>query len=248
MDIPGISGEIPSLTVEQMIAVDRVLIDFYGIDLIQMMENAGRCLSILATSRFLGGSAAGRSVVVLTGTGGNGGGALAAARRLHNWGASVKVFTTSGGEKMKPVTRQQFDILNKMGVPIFSGGSPETSSTADLLIDGIIGYSVSGSPYGVPKRMIDWLNHQSAPVLSLDTPSGLDLTSGLANDPTVRADATLTLALPKKGLFEVTAKEFRGELYLGDISVPPGLYTRYLEDIRPPNGLFSSSDVLRILA
>lgn len=48
MDIPGISGEIPSLTVEQMIEVDRVLIDFYGIDLIQMMENAGRCLSILA--------------------------------------------------------------------------------------------------------------------------------------------------------------------------------------------------------
>ncbi|NIM09211.1 MAG: NAD(P)H-hydrate epimerase, partial [Planctomycetales bacterium] len=54
----------------------------YRIDLIQMMENAGRNLAHLARSRFLGGDPQGKRVAVLAGTGGNGGGALVCARRL----------------------------------------------------------------------------------------------------------------------------------------------------------------------
>jgi NAD(P)H-hydrate epimerase len=42
--------------------------------------------------------------------------------------------------------------------------------------------------------------------------------------PTVRADATMTLALPKVGLMGKSARPFVGELYLADISIPPGLY------------------------
>ncbi|MEL6969469.1 MAG: hypothetical protein AAFZ63_02090 [Bacteroidota bacterium] len=36
-----------------MIEVDRLMMEEYKIELIQMMENAGRCLAILATKRFL---------------------------------------------------------------------------------------------------------------------------------------------------------------------------------------------------
>jgi len=71
------------------------MMDDYRISLFQMMENAGRCLAMLTRERFLQGDAKGKAITVLAGNGGNGGGALVAARRLHNWGAHVK---THGSE------------------------------------------------------------------------------------------------------------------------------------------------------
>jgi NAD(P)H-hydrate repair Nnr-like enzyme with NAD(P)H-hydrate epimerase domain len=62
-------------------------------------------------------------------------------------------------------------------------------------------------------------NHHAAQVLSLDVPSGLDATSGDAPGDAVRPDLTLTLALPKTGLWE-----FPGELYLADIGIRPEVY------------------------
>jgi NAD(P)H-hydrate epimerase len=67
-----------------MVEVDRAMIEDYHIELIQMMENAGRNLAHLARTRFLSGNPRGREIVALVGNGGNGGGALVAARRLHN--------------------------------------------------------------------------------------------------------------------------------------------------------------------
>ena len=58
-------GEVPDLTTEQMVEVDRAMIEDYKIELIQMMENAGRNLAHLARERFLGGSPPGKRVVVL---------------------------------------------------------------------------------------------------------------------------------------------------------------------------------------
>ena len=47
----SISG-IPDLTTEQMVEVDRAMIEDYRIELIQMMENAGRNLAHLARTGF----------------------------------------------------------------------------------------------------------------------------------------------------------------------------------------------------
>ena len=46
-------GSRPRTSVE-MAAVDQAMVEDYGIDLIQMMENAGRNLAHLARARFLG--------------------------------------------------------------------------------------------------------------------------------------------------------------------------------------------------
>ncbi len=53
-------------------------------------------------------------------------------------------------------------------------------------------------------------------------PSGIDATSGEAPGTVVRADTTLTLALPKTGL---TVDEV-GRLLLADIGIPAGVYAR----------------------
>ncbi|HUM67274.1 MAG TPA: NAD(P)H-hydrate epimerase, partial [Chloroflexota bacterium] len=79
MIFPLYTNPIPALTTRQMAEVDRGMIEDYHIDLIQMMENAGRNLAHLARERFLNGDPRGQKVVVLAGTGGNGGGALVCA-------------------------------------------------------------------------------------------------------------------------------------------------------------------------
>jgi NAD(P)H-hydrate epimerase len=68
MTIPVHTGEVPYLTTSQMIEVDRAMMEDFRIDLIRMMENAGRALAHLARVRFLGGDPRGRKVVVLAGT------------------------------------------------------------------------------------------------------------------------------------------------------------------------------------
>ncbi len=239
MSIPWLDGDVPYITTEQMIEVDRAMIEDFRIDLARMMENAGRSLAHLARERFFDGDARGGRVVVLAGTGGNGGGALVAARRLHGYGAEVRVHITRN--QLTPVPGEQLAMLNAIGVPVEVGVAPTTG--CDLILDGVIGYSLRGAPHGVSAHLIEWANHAESPVLSLDTPSGLDAATGTAYDPAIRAAATLTLALPKAGLAE--ASEHVGELYLADISVPRELYGR------PPLNLmvgpvFAESDIVRL--
>src|SRR5260370_18639739 len=95
---------VPFLTTEQMIAVDRAMVEDLHIDLVQMMENAGRNLAHLARVRFFDGRPIGKQVVVLTGSGGNGGGAMVCARRLHAWGRQVHVFLAPTTEAPPPRT------------------------------------------------------------------------------------------------------------------------------------------------
>lgn len=244
MDPIWAEGDIPYLSTEQMIEVDRAMIEDFGIDLVRMMENAGRNLAHLARDRFLGGDPRGKTVVVLAGTGGNGGGALVCARRLHGYGAGVRVAVTGGLDRMTPVPARQLEILERLGVPIMTHDLPY--ATADLIIDGIIGYSLQGTPRGRAAELIRWANDAPAPVLALDAPSGLDTTTGTVYQPAIAASATLTLALPKQGLRALEAQALVGELYLGDISVPRELYEREPLglDVGP---IFARSDVIRLV-
>lgn len=236
---------IPYLSTDQMIEVDRAMMEDYRIDLVRMMENAGRSLAHLARELFLDGDPRGRHVIVLAGTGGNGGGALVAARRLHNYGATVNVFTTRPDNAFVQVPGQQLDLLRRMGVTIGSADSVKSAETADLVVDGVIGYGLTGAPRGGAAVLIQWANAQSSPLLSLDSPSGIDTTTGTIFDPAIRATATMTLALPKAGLRTPSAKTHVGELYLADISVPPELYMRSLGiDVGP---IFATSDILHLV-
>ncbi|WP_169435041.1 NAD(P)H-hydrate epimerase [Neolewinella persica] len=233
------------MTTDQMIEVDRLMIEVYNIELIQMMENAGRCLAMVAVEEFLKTALENKKVVVLAGNGGNGGGALVCARRLHSLGCNIYVYLANA-DKMTPVPNHQLSILKNMGVPIVDPEYLDKVSSADLIIDGLVGYSINGDPRGKVKDMIDWANEQEAPVLALDTPSGLDLTTGTVHNPTIKAAATLTLALPKHGLFEKKAVPKVGNLFLGNISVPPALYGTSTIGLLVSSQLFVESDVVRL--
>ena len=217
--------KIPFVTIKQMREVDRLMVEEYGIQLVQMMENAGRNLAELAREKFLGADPRNRRILLLAGSGGNGGGGLVCARYLHNWGASVLVWLGVNPMRLSETTRHQLSILERMGIPVRYRVSRIGLPPADLIIDALIGYSLRGAPSGEAAQLIRAANDHRAPILALDVPSGVDATTGKVNQPAIRATATLTLALPKKGLAHKGAQKSVGEVFLADLGVPPRLYS-----------------------
>jgi NAD(P)H-hydrate epimerase len=233
--------EIPAVTSQQMAEVDRLMIEEYGIQLIQMMENAGHNLAELVR-RILYGSLGDRKIVVLCGGGNNGGGGMVAARHIHNWGASVGVQLAAEEARLKEVPAHQWKILKSMQV-MGINRPLDPAQKPDLIIDAILGYGLQGNPHGEAADWIEWANDQDCPVLALDVPSGLDATSGTPGMPTIQATNTLTLALPKIGLFKAQAKNYVGKLYLADISVPRELYRRIGMEV---GTIFGEDTILRL--
>lgn len=214
LPVPTVAADrLAWITTADMIEVDRVMVDDLHIGLVQMMENAGRHLARLVLE-----GCSPSTVAVAAGSGGNGGGGLVAARHLTNADIEVVVVTSRPREEMTPVPAHQLDIVQRMGVE-----QRDILPDADVVIDSIIGYSLHGAPHGTTAKLIDDIQN-AATVVSLDTPSGLDVTSGIAPGTVVSAEATLTLALPKQGL---RRSPHVGELYLADISVPPSVTAQF---------------------
>ena len=184
-------------------------------------------------------------MTVLAGSGGNGGGALVCARRLHIYGARVQVFIARPDEAFKSVPAHQLDILRRMDVPIYPADALSAAAPPELIIDGLIGYSLKGAPRGTAAQLIRWANEQGVAILSLDAPSGVDTTTGAVFDPAIQATATMTLALPKEGLRAPGVGEQVGELYLADISVPGDLYAGPGLGILVPH-IFAEGDIVRL--
>lgn len=237
------TAEVPALTAAQMRDVDRLMVDVYGIHPLQMMELAGRNLAALARLHL--GSVADRRILVAAGKGNNGGGGLVAARHLANWGARVMVAVESAAS-LSGVPAVQWRTLDDLPVSRIEGtAAPGALVRQDpaLVLDALIGYSLSGNPRGWAAVMIGQINALGSPVLALDLPSGLDATTGRPGTPCVRATATMTLALPKVGLLAEGAKPYVGALYLADIGVPPGLYARLGLHVGP---LFEETELIKL--
>ena len=120
-----VDENVPFITTDQMREVDRAMVDDYGILLLQMMENAGRCLADLARDRFLGGDARGSRVLVLAGSGGNGGGGLVCARWLYNRGADVHVWLARPASGFEGVPLRQLEVLERIGVAAEVGSNQQ---------------------------------------------------------------------------------------------------------------------------
>jgi NAD(P)H-hydrate epimerase len=128
--------------------------------------------------------------------------------------------------RLTPVGEQQLAIYRKTGRRTRAHGSFESG----LILDAVFGYGLHGSPRGHGREMIQAMKESAAPVISLDVPSGLDSTTGQAPGESVEALTTLTLALPKTGLFSTKA----GDLWLGDLGIPKDVYDRAGIDLPRP--------------
>ena len=219
--------EVPVVTTEQMRKVDRIAIDETGPNLFQMMENAGRNLA-LQVMETLGAMWNRASITVLAGGGGNGGGGICAARHLANRGIDVKLCVAEPARLGSVPAFQRKVFAAAAGTEISIADLQRQSP--DLIVDALIGYGLASAPAGLTAELIRWANHTAAPILALDVPSGIDSTTGEAPGEAIKPRRTMTLALPKTGLFSADT----GDLFLADIGIPEGTYRRVAAAYIPP--------------
>ena len=227
-DLPLVR-HVPTVTAAQMAEIDRITTDDLHIPVDVLMENASRQIAAAARA-FLGGSVAGRRVIGLVGTGNNGGDAAGALRHLLNWGARVTVECTGTQDRMRDTTQRQLMriLASTAEIAIVHDASREgfRDLEADLLIDGFLGYSAHGAPREPIAALIAAVNASQIPILAVDLPSGIDPDTSAVPGAAIRAAATVTLALPKRGLLAPESHEQVGELLLADIAIPHAAFER----------------------
>lgn len=241
--------DIPTIGIDQMKEIDELMIKEIGVSLIMMMENAGR--SLAKVSRYLlGDSILNKNIVIFSGKGNNGGGVLAAARHLLGQGAKINIIIASQSDTLKEAPLEQLRILKNSEAVI--GDIYNTPledmlrlvSNADLILDGLIGYNLTGDPQEPISDIIDFINNSNSLVLANDIPSGLNGDLGISYEPTIKATATVTLALPKHGVVKLVAKEYVGDLFVANLTVPQKVYSKL--DINVPI-FFDKNDIVKIV-
>lgn len=211
--------QIPMVDEDQMREVDRIAVEDFGLGILQMMENAGRNLAQLTME--LIGPPADAPVVILAGSGGNGGGGICCARHLHNRGYPIQIFLSKETDQLKGAARTQLNIMIQSGIrPMPLDQAEINIRQADIVIDALIGYSLRGAPTGIVSHLISLTNQYAKNILSLDIPSGIHSSNAVTPGEFIKADHTMSLALPKPGLYHPAV----GEIYLADIGIPPEVY------------------------
>jgi hydroxyethylthiazole kinase-like uncharacterized protein yjeF len=166
-----------------------------------LMGRAGLAAANLAWQRWLSGRVAPR-VAIFAGPGNNGGDGFACASELAARRVAVTLFEHPACVNAVGTDAALFRARLPANVQLVCGGLPGESARFDLVIDALLGIGLSRPAQGWLADAIMWINAQTAPVLALDLPSGLDAFTGDALDPLlcVKAEVTLTLVADKPGL------------------------------------------------
>lgn len=223
------------LTRAQVRHVDRVAIERYGIDGLVLMENAGRSVAEWIARNLPPGD-----VCILCGRGNNGGDGYVIARHLEleydrlaseRGGAlpatTVRVVSVVGPEGLTGDAAANHRIARLSEIPIRVATDSESLrdaiGTPDLIIDCLLGTGASGDPRGAIADAIRLANDSPARRVAIDLPSGLDCDTGVAGEPTFRAEATLTLVAAKVGFRQAVAEPWLGRVVVLPIGIPLAL-------------------------
>jgi ADP-dependent NAD(P)H-hydrate dehydratase / NAD(P)H-hydrate epimerase len=199
----------------------------------RLMENAGVAVAAAvkaiaeATERWKRGP-----ILVLSGPGNNGGDGFVAARHLARAGADVAVvLVSSGSEPATPDARRNWNRLDRQ--PRVSRVHATTGldlkvlgkdiDRASVVVDALLGTGVRGAlrdPIRSAVELVQRARAAKVPIVAVDTPTAVDLTSGDPSDPVVRADLTVTFHRPKTGLQTKRGATLAGKVLVAPIGIP----------------------------
>ena len=212
-------------TSEQMRNIDRRAIEGVGIPGLTLMENAGK--GVLAAIESVAGDVRGKNFAIVCGKGNNGGDGFVVARLLREGGAHASAFLLAKSEEVGGDAAVNLKRFVSMGGEVRELSDANVSSElgsalgkAHFVVDAIYGTGFKGRATGPVASAIELVNSSNKTVVSIDVPSGLDCDTGRNEGPCVRASATATLALLKKGLLLYPGRRFAGEIFLVDIGIP----------------------------
>ncbi len=217
---------------ESMAGTDRRAQRF-GVPGIQLMEHAGTAVAAAARAVAVQKDTWGRGpVLVLCGPGNNGGDGFVAARRLADLGAEVAVvLCAADAHPGTPDAARNWDRLASRGsvtrmhaaAPRDLGMVGRGVERASVVIDALLGTGIRAQLRDPIRSAVDLVNRARAegvPVVAVDTPTAVDLTSGEPSDPVVRADVTVTFHRPKLGLRTRKGRVLAGRVLVAPIGIP----------------------------
>jgi len=198
-----------------------------------LMSQAGAAVAAAALATLNQTQRTGRgTVLVLVGPGNNGGDGSVAAGHLSRRGLRVAVVLVA--TETRPTTPDAARAWDALGgrheiERIHAASSRDVNvlaqgvEKASLVIDALLGTGVRGE-LREPIRSAVELAHRAraagVPVLAVDTPTAIDLSSGDVSEPVVRADVTVTFHRPKAGLLTRAGRALAGRVLVAPIGIP----------------------------
>ncbi|KGR91761.1 hypothetical protein CD30_04070 [Ureibacillus massiliensis 4400831 = CIP 108448 = CCUG 49529] len=202
--------------------LDQYTIETLGLPGIVLMENAGFSVVQEIINRYPDRST---KIIVFAGSGNNGGDGFVIARRLIDFGYSVKLFLSVPDSKLKGDAKVHYDVYKMRKLPIhYYEKQMELQNLItqyDIIVDALLGTGSRGEVRKPIKDVIQAINDSGKPVYAVDIPSGLNANTGEVANIAVKATYTITFAMPKVGFFVGQGPQFIGEWKVVDISVPP---------------------------
>jgi NAD(P)H-hydrate epimerase len=219
---------IPVLSRAQIRAFDAHAIGAAKVLGVVLMENAGRGAADAIERALLDGSARGKTVSVVAGTGNNGGDGFVVARHLALRGARVHVFLAGSEAKVRGDARANLDAWRGLGhgvVELTSDLQPlhEAVVWSDAVVDALFGTGFDRPLDAAHAAIVAVMNESRAKVAAIDIPSGLDADTGRVLGAAVRASLTVTFAHRKLGLMTPNGAAHAGAIVVVDIGVPADL-------------------------
>lgn len=204
---------IPVLSASDAAAWDSAARTQYRVPSRVLMETAGRAVAQVLVAELPNAVAGGGGVLVAAGAGNNGGDGWVIARALHASGIPVWVAA---------VDPKTDDAIDNRALARLDGvrelGREEAWPQAAVAVDALLGTGAAGPAKGDVLALAQRLAEYGAPILAVDGPTGLDLTSGEAHGP-VHAQLTVTFGGPRRG--HLLAREWCGKVVVVDIGFPP---------------------------
>jgi NAD(P)H-hydrate epimerase len=180
-----------------------------------LMEAAGRAVAQVIARDFADRLTHG--VLVVAGHGNNGGDGWVAARALAALG--VTVWAVDEERERSPDCEANRNLALSAGIERLSPDG-DWPGHPGVVVDALLGTGASGRPRGTLGAMAERLTECGAPVVAIDGPTGLDLTSGEANGP-VKADVTVTFGGGRRG--HLLERSWCGHIVIAEMGFPPAL-------------------------
>lgn len=212
-------------TREESRDVDRAAIGELGVTGLVLMENAGRGATDVICEVF--GARLAR-VVLVGGPGQNGGDAWVIARRLALRGQAPLAVLVGDPSRLRGDAQGNWALLAPLGIqtvqvsPNQAASIGEHLENATLIVDGLFGTGLDRPVTGGYADAIVAMEEATAPLVSLDLPSGLDADTGAVFGVAPHAALTVTFAGQKRGLHQYPGVEHAGEVRVADIGIPVG--------------------------
>ena len=223
------------VTSAQMAAIDADTI-LSGVPGLELMERAGREM-VLAILDLMPEFDPPAAVAVCCGKGNNGGDGLVVARQLDQLGYEVTVMMLTADEDLAPDARTNLDRLPEE-VEIVRPAPEDWAremgrlcAENDLLIDAVFGTGIRPPVSDAYAALFAACDRRLATVVSLDVPSGVSGDDGSVDPVAVRADATVTVGLPKLGLLLPPGRDHVGAIEVVDIGFPDEITESHASDL-----------------